>query len=142
MADHRFQMRLQCRYAGDDNAPQEQSIEHRTESGWTPLELGFKTPGFLVLVYAVLNCQHLYMRVNAAERGFELGSAEGSIDIETNADWEVQRLTVHFDVRVRRGAPSAEDTAYIIDRMRHCPVSVNLKEPPSSATTIEFLNPQ
>ena len=40
-------------------------------------DLNSGSAGFLIFVYAVLNCQHMYMRLNCAERGLLLDTAEG-----------------------------------------------------------------
>ncbi len=138
MSEHRFQMRLSCRYAQPDNTVAELAVENLVEGEWQPFELGFKSPGFLIFVYGILNCQHLYMRTNAAERGFALESADGSIEVTASQDWVLQQLNVHFDARLQSGAPGAEDVDYIVDRMRHCPVSVNLRDVADSRTTLAF----
>ena len=91
-----------------------------------------------MFVYAILNCQHLYMRTNAAERGFVLSSASGTIDVLTAEDWRMKRLHIRFEGQLASGAPSSDDIAYIVERMRHCPASVNLLEPPDTQTELRL----
>lgn len=138
MITRRFQMRLDCRYQGPDNTPSDLHVQTLDQGEWRDFQLGFATPGFLSFVYAILNCQHLYMRVNAAERGLQLAAATGSIQLSAAEDWRIEALEVHFDAELAAGTPTQNDNDYIVDRMRHCPVSVNLKEPPRSRTTLNF----
>jgi hypothetical protein len=79
------------------------------------------------------------MRKNAAERGLVLGSAHGSIEVVTNQSWEMQRLQVRFEARLDSGRPSADVVSHIIDRMQHCPVSVNLRSVTDSGTAVVFV---
>jgi len=51
----------------------------------------------------------------------------------------VQKLHVHFQGQVQSGAPAAGDVDYIVDRMRHCPVSINLREVADSRTAVDFV---
>lgn len=138
MTTRSFEMRLSCRYQAPNNTPAELQVQSLEQGQWRDFQLGFATPGFLSFVYAILNCQHLYMRINAAERGLELAAAVGRVKAIADEDWVLQHLEVHFEARVAAGTPSNEDRAYIVDRMRHCPVSVNLREPPHSETTLSF----
>jgi hypothetical protein len=115
------------------------SAEHLDEGRWREWVLEAGQPGFRIFVYAILNCQHLYMRKNAAERGLVLGSAHGSIEVVNNEPWEMQRLHVRFDARLESGRPSADDVSYIVDRMQYCPVSVNLRGVSDSKTALVFI---
>ena len=139
MAKHSFKMRLNCRYETSDNTVAKLKVENFEDDEWHDFELGFKLPGFLIFVYAILNCQHLYMRTNAGERGLLLDSASGSIDILADDDWALQKLHIHFEARLAAGKPSTEDTEYIIDRMQHCPVSINIKDIPDSRILLDFV---
>lgn len=51
----------------------------------------------------------------------------------------MQRLHLQFDARLASGRPSADDIDYIIERMQHCPVSVNLRHVADSKTVLAFL---
>lgn len=138
MTERNFQIRLTCRYEALENSIVEMSAEQLDEGRWREFMLDASQPGFLIFVYAILNCQHLYMRENAAERGLVLASAHGSIEVVTNQPWEMQKLHVRFDVRLKSGRPAEDDVDYIVDRMQHCPVSVNLRSVPDSKITLDF----
>jgi len=138
MTERVFHQRLHCQYSQPDNAVAGFAVEHRTQDGWQPFELSFATPGFEAFVYAIFNCQHLYMRVNAAERGLLLASAEGSIEAIADEDWTLRKLQVRFEARLQSGNPSESHVADILDRMRHCPVSTNLKQPPEMVVEVRF----
>jgi hypothetical protein len=129
-------MRAHCTYAGDDNAVAGLQLEHLAGDGWEPLDLGPVTPGFEIFVYAIFACQHLYFRVNCAERGLLLDSADGSIEVGADADWNLETLNITFDGRLRAGRASAADIDYITARMQQCPVSRNLREVPDCNVTL------
>ena len=78
----------------------------------------------------------MYMRLNCAERGLPLASADGTIDVRADADWVVQQLHVAFTGMLKSGTPAQADLDYIVDRMKHCPVSTNLREAPDTRTTL------
>lgn len=139
MSERNFQMRLTCRYRGPDNEIAEAAVQNLEEGEWRDFILDPERPGFLILVYAILNCQHRYLCMNAAERGIELDSARGVIDVGTDEDWRMQRLRVRFEVGLRSGAASPQDIDYIVERMRQCPVSVNLRDVPDAGTSVEVV---
>ena len=136
--DHDFQMRLHCHYEQPGNTPAELAVEFMEEGEWHPFILDFGQPGFLIFVYAMLNCQHMYMRTNAAEHGLMLDSASGSIDVLANSEWELKKIDVLFEAVVQSRSPSQDVVDHIIDRMRQCPVSVNLKPVHDANTLIRF----
>ena len=136
VSEHIFKLRLSCSYADPDNSVASLGVEVFGKDGWEPFELGTGTAGFLIFAYAVFNCQHMYMRLNCAERGLLLESASGTIDIRTDADWVVQQLHVGFTGALKSGTPAQADLDYIVDRMKHCPVSMNTREPVDSKTTL------
>lgn len=138
MTEHAFQMRLECRYQQPNNSVAGLQVQNFAKGAWTDFELGAGQPGFLIFVYAILNCQHMYMRSNAAERGLLLDSARGWIEVLANQDWVVQKLRVRFEGYLQSGAPAPGDIDYIVDRMQHCPVSINLKDVPDSHTAVDF----
>lgn len=139
MSERSFRMRLVSRYAPPDNSVAELDVEHLIDGAWQPFDLNVRSPGFDVFVYAVLTCQHMYFRSNCAERGLILESAEGSIEILATQDWEMQRLRVHFTAKLSSGTPSEEAVEYIAGRMGQCPVSINLKPVPDTATQVDFV---
>ena len=138
MSDRSFQMRLGCRYEDPDNTVGELGVENLEEGEWRDLDLNTRSPGFLVFVYAVFTCQHLYFRTNCAERRLMLESAEGAIEVVTTEDWALTRLHVRFNGKLKSGNPSLGDVDYIVGRMKQCPVSKNTREPPDTQTTVNF----
>ena len=136
VSEHIFRLRLSCTYTDPDNTVASLVVELLGKEGWEPFELGAGTPGFLIFVYAVFNCQHMYMRLNCAERGLLLASASGSIDVRANADWVVQQMHLTFTGKLKSGTLAEDDLGYIVDRMKHCPVSMNIREAPDSRTTL------
>ncbi|MCI0505451.1 MAG: OsmC family protein [Gammaproteobacteria bacterium] len=139
MATRKFQFRVTGRYESKKNDVSSLLFEHLVNSEWREYDSASYAAGFLVLLYAILNCQHMYFRVNAAERGLQLKSVKGTLEAEANNDWEMQKLHIHFDGQLLNGAPAKDDEAYIVERMTHCPVSVNLKAAPDTRTTIRFI---
>ena len=138
MSARTFRMRMQCDYQGSDNSVVRLGVEHQVEDRWEPLELGLQSPGFEIFVYAVFTCQHLYFRVNCAERGLQLESAQGSIEIGVADDWRMQSLAVNFSGRLVAGVPAADDIDYIAARMQQCPVSCNLSPVAGATTRVEL----
>lgn len=138
MSDRRFQMRLGCRYEDPDNTVGDLWVENLDEGEWRDLDMSTRSPGFLVFVYAVFTCQHLYFRANCVELGLMLESADGTIDVVTTEDWDLTMLHVHFNGKLKSGTPSSEDIDYIVSRMKQCPVSKNTREPPDSQTTVNL----
>ena len=127
MNDRTFDMRMFCRYEEPDNAVAELTVEHLDDGEWRHFDLNNSSPGFLVFVYALLTCQHLYFRANCAERGLNLESATGAIHVVTNEAWDAQRVEILFEGKLTSGIASAEDLDYIVERMKQCPVSRNTK---------------
>ena len=138
MSERSFRMRLVCRYAEPENTVDDLTVQNFEEGEWRNLALSERTPGFLVFAYAVFTCQHLYFRTNCAERGLPLASAEGLIHVLTTEDWDLTSVHVHFEGTLRSGAASSRDTEYIVSRMKQCPVSRNLREPPDTRTTVKL----
>lgn len=130
MSERNFSMRLNCTYEGTANTIASLEVEHKVDGQWQQLELGVTTPGFDIFVYAVFACQHMYFRVNCAERGLLLKSAAGSIFIAAGQDWSMESLQVQFSGQLGSGQASPGDVDYIVARMKQCPVSRNLREIP------------
>ena len=70
------------------------------------------------------------------EKGLILDSAKGSVELLADEDWFVQSLHISFVGKLRECAAREEDLAYIMERMKRCPVSINLKEFPDSRTEL------
>ena len=138
MSTHDFNLRLSCRYEGDDNKVADLSVQVLKDDAWQKFDLNVGTAGFLIFVYTIFTCQHTYMRTNAAERGLLLESAAGSIDIGASEDWMLERLHVRFEGQLRSGSPTSDDVNHIISRMQQCPVSKNVKLPADSWTQLQF----
>ncbi|MGB5305821.1 MAG: hypothetical protein WBN51_08330 [Gammaproteobacteria bacterium] len=136
MNEHRFLMRLISRYKDPDNSIADLKVELCVDDEWQVFELNEQSSGFLIFVYAMFNCQHMYMRLNCAERGLMLESASGAIEVMAGEDWIMRKLHVHFDARLKSGSPVADDATYIIERMQQCPVSINLKDVADSKTEL------
>ena len=138
MADHEFRMRLSARYADSENAIADLEVEVLTESGWEVLDLNTRTAGFLLFVYTIFTCQHMYLRTNCAERGLVLESSSGTIELIADDNWNIGKLHVAFRALLQSGTPGPDDTAYIAGRMEQCPVSRNLVRIPDASVELQL----
>lgn len=138
MSTRNFQMRMKCSYTGNSNDITSLSVEHTANGQWEDFDLQVTSPGFEIFVYAIFTCQHMYMRVNCAERGLQLTSSEGSITVGADEDWNMDALKVEFTARLTNGAASQEHTDYIVSRMKLCPVSHNIHEVSGAETSVTF----
>lgn len=138
MAKRKFTMRLVCTYKDPDNTIDNLNVEVLTQDGWQPLDLSVTSPGFQIFVYSVFTCQHMYFRVNCAERGLILEKSEGSIMLATDREWNITTLHVDFVGELKRGLVNQDDIDYIAERMQQCPVSKNTREIADSITAISF----
>ena len=129
MSDHLFHLRLSSTY-DTENKPVRLDVELHENDQWQPLRLDASSPGFLVYVYAIFTCQHLYLRTNSSERGMQLATALGEIKVQADPEWVLRNVSVSFDLTLAKGTAGREDIEYIISRMKQCPVSKNL---PASA---------
>ena len=136
MSERNFNMRMKTIYEGDSNTIARIEVDNKVDNQWQPLDLGLTTPGFDIFVYAVFTCQHMYFRVNCAERSLELESSEGSIVIGAGHDWNMDTLQVDFSGKLRSGQASTADIDYIVSRMQQCPVSTNLREVRNARSTV------
>ena len=138
MTDRNFHLRLSCNYETDKNDVTDLAVEIWTDDEWKVLHLSTKSPGFLLLVYGLFSCQHLYMRTNSAERNLILESSTGELKLTANELWNIKKVAVDFKVKLKSGQPSDDDIAYIIDRMGHCPVSSNIPVDIDKRSTVTF----
>ena len=136
--ERNFQLRFQCDNQGKDNEISDLRVEQLVDGEWKNFELGFQTQGFLIFVYAILNCQHQYLRRTANERQLQVEATRGSIEMITNEGWEMQSLRLRYRVKLRSGEPTADDADHILSGMQMCPVSTNLAHIVSSDTMLEF----
>ena len=138
MSDLTFQMLLQCQYDGDKNNVTQLHVEHLVKGDWQELDLNIDTPGFDIFMYAILTCQHMYFRNNAAEYGLTLGSGEGLITVITNVHRSIETLNVEFKGKLKKGKATKDIVDSISARMGLCPVSINLKDILDRKTTVIF----
>lgn len=138
MTKHIFNLRLAATYESSENKVATLEVQAWGDDGWVPLDLNAMTPGFLVYVYSIFTCQHLFLRTNSTERGLVLASSKGEILVEASEDWYLANVDVRFDVNMVSGDANKENIDYIISRMKQCPVSKNLPRNIETRTTIEF----
>lgn len=138
MSKFTFQMLLQCHYTGDQNEIEQLNIEHLVDDNWEPLDLNISTKGFDIFMYAILNCQHMYFRNNAAEYGLVLESSEGLLTVIADEHRSIQTLNVEFKGKLKKGDASKEAVDSISARMALCPVSINLKDIPHNNISASF----
>lgn len=53
-------------------------------------------------------------------------------------DWKIDRVRVEIAATLRAGEARREIVDYIESRMRRCPVSINLQEPPDYRIELDF----
>lgn len=138
MSDLTFQMLVQSHYSGDSNEIEESHAEILVDDSWQKLEIGNSSPGFDIFMYAVLTCQHMYFRTNAAEYGLILASSEGLITVIADEHRDIQTLNVEFKGQLISGIPNQDMVDSITARMRLCPVSINLKAIPHNKIIAQF----
>ena len=138
MNDKNFHLRLSCNYETDKNDVTDLVVEIWTDDKWKTLHLSTKSPGFLLLVYGLFSCQHLYLRTNSAERNLILDSATGELKLTAGEFWNIQNVDITFNVKLKSGQPADDDIAYIIDRMGHCPVSSNIPADIDKKSAVHF----
>lgn len=138
MTDKYFHLRLSCTYLGNENNIDDLNIEVLNDNKWEPLDLGIRSPGFLLFISGLFSCQHLYMRTNSAERGLIINSTVGDLQVRTGKYWDIKDATIAFDVKLESGSPSDDDINYIIDRMKHCPVSANISSSTRLTSSVHF----
>ncbi len=140
MSGREFLFSMQCRYKGDENAVESLQVFRDEEGVRQPFELHLLTPGFDVFCYALLTCQHTYLRLNCAERGLLLDCVQGEMHLSTDEDWLLQRQFLSFSMRLRTGEPEADTVDYLVDRMQQCPVSRNLRPIGDNQVVLAFVD--
>ena len=139
MSDLTFKMRLNCRYTDPANNVDQLQVEHFLNNEWLALDLNIRSPGFDIFTYALLTCQHMYFRLNAAERNLILASSEGLITIGTASHRVMESLNIDFTGTLKSGAATDDTVDYIKERMQLCPVSINLKNIADNHTSVSFV---
>ena len=138
MSDFTFQMLLHSSYTNDENDIDQLHIEHLVDDNWQELDLNLSSPGFDIFTYAILTCQHMYFRNNAAEYGLVLDSSEGLITVIANEHRSIETLNVEFKGKLKKGDATKEIVDSISARMALCPVSINLKDIMNRHITASF----
>jgi len=128
MNDLTFQMLLHCHYSDDKNSIDQLHVEHLVENNWQQLTIDTTSPGFDIFMYAILTCQHMYFRMNAAKYKLEMTSSEGLITVITDKHRSIQTLDVEFKGKLKKGEATKDKVDSIVARMGLCPVSINLKD--------------
>ena len=131
-------MILRCSYTGDDNDVSKSTVEHLVDGDWHELTLSTDSPGFDIFLYAILTCQHMYFKNNAAEYGLVMNSSEGFITVIADEHRSIQSLHVDFKGMLKKGVASTEIIDSIAARMDLCPVSINLKDFLDRKITVVF----
>ena len=140
MSDLTFKMRLKCRYIDPANNIDQLQVENFSNNAWQALDLNIQSPGFDIFTYALFTCQHMYFRLNAAERNLILASSEGLITIGTDNHRVIQSLSVDFTGTLKSGTATDDTIDYIKERMLLCPVSINLKSITDNKTSVSFVH--
>ena len=128
MSDFTFQMLLHSSYINDKNDIDQLHVEHLVDNNWQELDLNISSLGFDIFMYAILNCQHMYFRNNAAKYGLVLDSSEGFITVIADKHRSIETLNIEFKGKLKKGEPTEDIVDSITARMKLCPVSINLRE--------------
>ncbi len=126
MTQRTFELRLSSLHDIPENTLKKLEVQVLADGEWEPLDLNLETRGFLIFVYSVFICQHMYLHSNATELGMALDTVTGRFKLTTSEDWFVHEIHASFDVALHSGQATADDVAYIVERMKNCPVSRNL----------------
>jgi len=138
MSKHIFNLRMNTVYASSENDIAVLDVEVMDDNEWKTLDLDTRTPGFLIYVYSIFTCQHMYLRTNGIERELSFASSSGSILVEASEEWQLEKIHVGFSVKLASGDADEDDTNYIISRMQQCPVSRNLPHNLDTETHVSF----
>ena len=138
MNNFTLQMILHCNYTGEENDTSQLTVEHLVEGDWQELDLSNSSPGFDIFLYAILTCQHMYFKNNAAEYGLVMNSSEGLITVIADENRDIQSLHVDFKGKLKKGVADTEIVNSIAARMNLCPVSINLKDFSDRKITVVF----
>ena len=128
MSKFTFQLLLHSSYLNDKNDIDELHVEHLVNDNWEKLDLNIYSLGFDIFMYAILNCQHMYFRNNAAEYGLVLESSEGLITVIADKHRNIETLNIEFKGKLKKGEPTKDIVDSITARMELCPVSINLRD--------------
>jgi len=138
MSKHIFNLRMAVGYGPTENEITSLEVDVLNDNEWETLDLNTTTPGFLIYVYSIFTCQHMFLRTNATERKLAFKSSRAELLVETSEDWLLEKVYVKFIVKLSAGEANDDDTDYIVSRMQHCPVSKNLPQGIDIDTSVEF----
>ena len=139
MPTREFLFRLSCSYNGDDNQITDLHVSTQANGEWVAFDLNTLTPGFDIFCYALLTCQHTYLRLNCAEKGILLERLDGEMHLSADEDWNIQHLLLSFSARLRSGEPDDAIIDYVIERMQQCPVSKSLHPIADTSVLLAFV---
>jgi len=138
MSKHIFNLRMAVDYGPTENEIASLQADVLNENEWETLDLNTTTPGFLIFVYSIFTCQHMFLRTNATERKLAFKSSRAELLVETSEDWLLEKVYVKFIVKLAAGKANENDIDYIVSRMQQCPVSKNLPPDIDIDTSVEF----
>ena len=138
MSKHIFNLRMEAGYGTSENDITSLEVQVLNENQWEILDLNTTTPGFLIYVYSIFTCQHMFLRTNATERKLAFTSSRGELLVEASEDWLLEKVYVRFSVKLAAGEANTDNTDYIVSRMKQCPVSKNLPQDIDIDTRVEF----
>jgi uncharacterized OsmC-like protein len=138
MSKHIFNLRMAADYGPAENEITSLQVDVLNENEWETLDLNTTTPGFLIYVYSIFTCQHMFLRTNATERKLDFKSSRAELLVEASEDWLLEKVYVKFIVKLLAGEAGDEDSDYIVSRMQQCPVSKNLPQGIDVVTSVEF----
>jgi uncharacterized OsmC-like protein len=138
MSKHIFNLRMAADYGPAENEITSLEVDVLNENEWEVLDLNTSTPGFLIYVYSMFTCQHMYLRKNATERRLAFKSSRAELLVEASEDWLLEKVYMKFSVKLAAGEANDDDNDYIVSRMKQCPVSKNLPQGIDIHTSVEF----
>jgi len=138
MSKHIFNLSMSATYSSSENDITSLEVRVLNDNEWETLDLNTKTPGFLIYVYSIFTCQHMFLRSNGTERNLTYASSQGEILVETSEDWLLEKVDVIFNVNLASGEANDDNHGYIVSRMKQCPVSKNLPQDIDINTSVEF----
>ena len=140
MSKHIFNLRMAADYGPTENEITSLQVDVLNDKEWEILDLNTTTPGFLIYVYSIFTCQHLFLRTNATERKLAFKSSRAELLVEASEDWLLEKVYIKFSIRLTAGEPNDDDIDYIVSRMKQCPVSKNLPQDIDIHTSVEFVD--
>ena len=138
MSKHIFNLSMAATYGPSENEITSLEVKVLNDNEWEILELNTKTPGFLIYVYSIFTCQHMFLRTNGTERDLAYTSSQGKLLVEASEDWLLEKVDVRFNVNLASGEANDDNHDYIVSRMKQCPVSKNLPQNIDIHTSVEF----